>query len=74
MPDYRAHFRNVAVDPAFELAVADPLLAAETLARGLRRQTRGAKISAIRMLAAALARDERPGFTSDVITELARHQ
>lgn len=58
-------------DAAFELAQADPVAAARAFARGLRCQPRGGRLSAVRMLVAALI-ERDPGLAADLRALLAR--
>ena len=55
----------IARDLTTELAASAPGVAVRALARGLRRQTRGAKLSTVRQLVEAIGEGE-PGFADDV--------
>ena len=61
---------RVAEESAFLLGQADPLRAAQILAKAVRHQSPGAKASLIRVLATTLAEHE-PGLLAIVRADLA---
>jgi hypothetical protein len=63
--------KRLLVDATFALAEGDPHAAARTLARGIRHQTAGAKVSVAAALIRALEQDA-PGVTAAVLRDLAR--
>ena len=67
----RADGSRLAQESAFLLAEADPLLAARTLARGLRNQPNGGKVAVIRSLAQQLA-ERDPALLREIAAEMAR--
>jgi len=58
-------------EATFLFAQSDPLSAAKTIARAMKRQPRGAKVSFFRTLAESLAEHE-PGFLIAVDAEINR--
>lgn len=60
-------------DAAFELAQSDPVAAAKAFARGLRHQSRGGRLAAVRMLVDALI-ERDPAIAPDLQAILARRQ
>jgi hypothetical protein len=59
------------IEPAFQLASANPIAAVKTLARALRLQSRGAQQTAVRMLVAALVEHD-PAVLVGIIADLNR--
>jgi len=69
MPDYG--LRAAAEETVFQSASIDPLGACRALARGLRRQTVGGKLTVMRRLAEMLDEHE-PGILRQIANDLSR--
>jgi hypothetical protein len=63
--------KRLLVDATFALAEGDPHSAARTLARGIKRQTAGAKVSVATALIRELEQSER-GITASILADLRR--
>jgi hypothetical protein len=59
------------IEPAFQLASANPIAAVKTLARALRQQSVGAQQTAVRMLVSTLA-EHNPRVLPGIIADLQR--
>jgi hypothetical protein len=57
------------VEPAYQLALSNPLVAVRTLARGLRQQSSGGALSAVRALIQALVEHD-PSLAAGILHDV----